>query len=131
MAMSDEEIAQCRFATENAKKVLKEGDRIRVGRCGGMHATYTFSHWDGNWAVSKSGIDDLSARSITKLNGKAVDFTGQGKNPDEKGSVRHCLCNSCGNSTPRSNKSKTNPVGVTTCTHCFICFVPTHSFLVA
>ncbi len=75
MTMTYEQIAKCRLATENAKKVLKHGDRIRVSRCGGINATYTFSHWDGNWAVSKSGIDDLSANSISRLNGKPVDFT--------------------------------------------------------
>lgn len=75
MKMSAEQIAKCRLATENAKKVLKEGDRICVRRCCGLHRTYTFSHWDGNWAVSKSGIDDLAANNITKLNGMPVDFT--------------------------------------------------------
>lgn len=72
--MSEEQIARCRLATENAKKVLKPGDRIRCSRCGGIRATYTFSHWDGNWAVSKSGISDLSANSIDRLNGQPVTF---------------------------------------------------------
>jgi len=59
---------------ENAKKVLKPGDRIRVTRCGGIVATYTFSHFEGYWIVSKSGIDDLSPASVFKLNGKPVNF---------------------------------------------------------
>ena len=72
--MSDDQIAICKRAVENAKRVLKPGDRIRCSRCGGIRVTYTFSHWDGWWAVSKSGIDDLSAISIDMLNGKPVVF---------------------------------------------------------
>jgi hypothetical protein len=74
MKMTEEQIILCRKATANAKLVLKSGDKIRVSRCGGIRATYVFSHWDGNWAVSKSGIDDLSANSIDRLNGKPVNF---------------------------------------------------------
>ena len=57
-----------------AKKVLKPGDRIRVSRCGGIESTYTFECWCGNWIVSKSGIDDLSASSISKVNGINTTF---------------------------------------------------------
>lgn len=74
MKMSPERIEKAKLAIENAKKILKEGDRIRVSRCGGIVATYTFSHWDGNWIVSKSGIDDLSASSISRVNGQPVKF---------------------------------------------------------
>ncbi len=68
-------IEKFKTAVENAKKTLKKGDKIRVSRCGGIVATYTFEGWDGNWIVSKSGIDDLSASSIEKLNGAPIDFT--------------------------------------------------------
>lgn len=61
-------------AVENARGILKPGDKIRVDRCGCFSATYTFDHWDGNWIVSKSGIDDLFAGSITRLNGTPVNF---------------------------------------------------------
>lgn len=62
------------MAITAAKRVLKRGDRIRVSRCGGITATYTFECWDGNWIVSKSGIDDLAASSISKLNGQPITF---------------------------------------------------------
>lgn len=55
-----------------AKKVLKKGDRIRVTKCPGTKRTVTFDHWDGNWIVSKSGINDYAATSIDRLNGKPV-----------------------------------------------------------
>lgn len=60
---------------EKAKTILKEGDRFRCTRCGGIKRTYTFSHFDGFWIVSKSGIDDLAASCIDMLNGLPVDFT--------------------------------------------------------
>ena len=61
-------------AAENAKKVLKKGDKIRVTKCPGTKRTITFSHFDGNWIVSKSGINDYSARSIDRLNGFPINF---------------------------------------------------------
>ena len=61
-------------AVEAAKKVLRKGDRIRVSRCGGIVATYTFDGWDGIWIRSKSGIDDLHPASISKVNGKPMCF---------------------------------------------------------
>lgn len=80
MEMTHEERRARRIAfiaeVERAKKVLKRGDRIRVSRCGGIVATYTFDHWDGYWIVSKSGIDDLAAGSISKINGKDANFNG-------------------------------------------------------
>lgn len=71
----EEKRALFKKGTDKAKLVLKEGDRIRVTRCGGIKRTYTFSHFDGSWIVSKSGIDDLAASCIDVLNGKPVDFT--------------------------------------------------------
>lgn len=66
------------LAEANAKKVLKQGDRVRVTKCPGTKRWITFDHWDGHWIVSKSGIDDYSPLSVDRLNGTAVDFT----NPD-------------------------------------------------
>jgi hypothetical protein len=62
-------------ALAKAKTILKEGDRFRCERCGGIKRTYTFSHFDGNCIVSKSGIYDLAAPCIDRLNGKPIDFT--------------------------------------------------------
>jgi len=59
---------------ENAKVVLKKGDRVRLKHCPGTKRTITFDHWDGNWIVSKSGIDDYSPTTIDLVNGKQVDF---------------------------------------------------------
>ena len=61
-------------AVNRAKEVLKKGDRIRVTKCPGTKRTITFDHWDGNWIVSKSGIDDYSAMRIDMLNGQAISF---------------------------------------------------------
>ena len=67
---------QQRFLTavNNAKKVLKSGDRIRVTKCPGRKRWITFSEWDGNWIVSKSGIDDYAASCVDMINGKPIDF---------------------------------------------------------
>lgn len=62
-------------AVANAKQVLRPGDRLRVTKCPGTKRTITFAGWDGNWIVSKSGIDDYSAGSIDRLNGKPINFT--------------------------------------------------------
>lgn len=70
----EEKRKRFRRAAENAKPVLKKGDRIRVTKCPGTKRTITFDHWDGPWIVSKSGIDDYSPSSIDRLNGKPVDF---------------------------------------------------------
>lgn len=80
--MTDDQKAVSRrrfyIATENAKKVLKKGDRIRVTKCPGRRRSITFDHWDGPWIVSKSGIDDYSATTIDRLNGDVVDFCAEG-----------------------------------------------------
>lgn len=63
------------LAEENAKKVLQPGDRLRVSKCPGTKRWITFSHWDGHWIVSKSGINDYSPRHVDRVNDQAVDFT--------------------------------------------------------
>lgn len=60
---------------QNAKKILKKGDRLRVSKCPGTKRYITFERWDGHWIVSKSGIDDYSPVSVDRLNGKEVDFS--------------------------------------------------------
>lgn len=72
--ITEEQREEGKRAVGNAKAILKPGDRIRVSRCGGIRATYTFDHWDGNWIVSKSGIDDLHALSVDRLNGEPCCF---------------------------------------------------------
>lgn len=70
------ELRRCsHIAEENAKKVLKPGDRLRVTKCPGTKRWITFAGWDGHWIVSKSGIDDYSPMNVDMLNGKPVDFT--------------------------------------------------------
>lgn len=64
-----------RRAVANAKRALKPGDRLRVRKCPGTLRWITFDHWDGNWIVSKSGIDDYAATAVDRLNGSPVDFT--------------------------------------------------------
>lgn len=65
-------------AVNEAKQVLKKGDRIRLRKCPGTKRTITFDSWDGNWIVSKSGINDYSAMSIDMLNGKPHSFCSVG-----------------------------------------------------
>ncbi len=78
MKKTEEEIEDSRrdfrTAVRNAKATLKPGDRIRVTKCPGTKRTITFAHWDGDWIVSKSGIDDYAASCIDRVNGKPVDF---------------------------------------------------------
>jgi hypothetical protein len=62
------------LAEQNAKKVLKPGDRIRVSKCPGTKRWVTFAGWDGHWIVSKSGINDFSPGAVDMLNGAPVDF---------------------------------------------------------
>ena len=57
------------------KPLLRKGDRIRAtrGECCANPATYIFDHWNGNWIVSKSGIDTIVPGSITAINGLYFD----------------------------------------------------------
>lgn len=55
------------------RAVLKEGDRIGVTKCPGTKRVITFSHWDGYWIVSKSGINDNSPKSVYSINGVTVN----------------------------------------------------------
>lgn len=72
------ELQECRrrfrVAAENAKKVLKKGDRIRVTKCPGTKRVITFAGWDGPWIVSKSGINDYAPSCVDMVNGAPVDF---------------------------------------------------------
>jgi len=61
-------------AAETAKQILKAGDRIRVTKCPGTKRTITFSHFDGPWIVSKTGINDYSPSSVDLVNGQPVNF---------------------------------------------------------
>lgn len=70
----EQKIQRFSTATANARKVLKAGDRIRVTKCPGTKRWITFSGWDGDWIVSKSGINDYAASTIDSLNGNPVDF---------------------------------------------------------
>lgn len=70
----EQKIQRFRTATANARKILKPGDRIRVTKCPGTKRWITFLDWDGDWIVSKSGINDYAATTIDRLNGKPVDF---------------------------------------------------------
>ncbi|HEY0149890.1 MAG TPA: hypothetical protein VGB70_12915 [Allosphingosinicella sp.] len=72
--VSEAQAAENRRAVERAKAVLKPGDRIRVTRCLGLKRTFTFDGWDGQWAVSRSGISDLHPASIDRLNGVPTTF---------------------------------------------------------
>jgi hypothetical protein len=68
-----------KLATDSAKTTLKKGDRLRVTRCPGTKRWVTFDHWDGCWIVTKSGIDDIHAINVDRVNTESVDFTTKGE----------------------------------------------------
>lgn len=63
------------LAADNARKILKPGDRLRVTKCPGTRRWITFAGWDGKWIVSKSGKNDYAAICVDRLNKNVVDFT--------------------------------------------------------
>ena len=67
------------IAVENAKKVLKRGDRCRGSHGCGPKSTFIFERWDGNWIVSRSGISDWAAGKIDRVNGFPVNFNAENK----------------------------------------------------
>ncbi len=75
MELTEERKQMGQKAEINAKKVLKQGDRIRCKKCPGTKRVFTFSHWDGCWMVSKSGINDYHPINVDVVNGVAVDFS--------------------------------------------------------
>lgn len=75
------------IAVANAKKTLKPGDRLRVTKCPGTKRWITFAAFDGNWIVSKSGINDYAPMCVDMVNGNPVDFTVQEPLSAEGGSA--------------------------------------------
>jgi hypothetical protein len=59
----------------NAKKILKKGDRFRASICGGSKPIYIFECWFGLGISSKSGVMDIAAADIDRLNGLPVNFS--------------------------------------------------------
>lgn len=74
MELTEERKEMCQKAEVNALKALKAGDRVRCTKCPGTKRTFTFSHWEGCWMVSKSGINDYHPVNVDVVNGIAVDF---------------------------------------------------------
>jgi hypothetical protein len=68
-----------KLATDSAETTLKRGDRLRVSGCLGTKRWVTFDHWDGCWIVTKSGIDDIHAINVDRVNTESVDFTTKGE----------------------------------------------------
>lgn len=64
-----------RDTTAKAMAILKLGDRIRITNRQGRRVYVEFSHWDGRWIVSKSGVQDIPANAIDRINGQPIDFT--------------------------------------------------------
>lgn len=59
-----------------ARATLKPGDKIRVLCCGNSRGSiFIFAGWDGRWAVSRTGVDDLAPAGILTVNGKWVDWS--------------------------------------------------------
>jgi len=74
MRVCDKRQSELRRAEERARAVLKPGDIICVTVCMGLKRRYVFDGWDGRWLVSRSGINDIHAFNVYKLNGKPISF---------------------------------------------------------
>lgn len=61
------------WSAANGKRILKEGDRVRVSACPGNLRWISFSHFEGYWMVSKSG-KSYSACGVDRVNDDVVDF---------------------------------------------------------
>lgn len=61
-------------AIHKAVATLKKGDKVRCRKCPGRRRTFTFSHFDGPWMVSKSGINDYPPTSVDRVNGQPISF---------------------------------------------------------
>jgi len=62
-------------AVDNAKRLIKKGDKVGICKCPGTKRVFIFDHWDGCWMVSKSGIDDNHPSGVYSINGIKVDLT--------------------------------------------------------
>lgn len=71
----DDTYRRCINAQKIASLILEPGDTIRAMRDGGRRQSFTFAGWDGYWAVSRSGVSDISASNIDKVNGVPVHFS--------------------------------------------------------
>lgn len=47
---------------------IEKGDKIVCSKCPGNKRTFIFSHWDGCWMVSKTGINDFHPLNIYQIN---------------------------------------------------------------
>lgn len=59
---------------DEVAQILKKGDRVGATKCPGGKRVFTFSHFDGYWMVSISGIDDYSPCSIYSINGETYQL---------------------------------------------------------
>ncbi len=66
-------IRRSQAATNRARRILRQGDRIGVTRCMGVKICVTFSHWEGDWICSRK-LSDIHATHIFKINGKPKSF---------------------------------------------------------
>lgn len=74
MGLTDEQWRQYCEAEERARKKLRPGDRIVFTSCPGTKRHGVFQGWYGRTICIRTR-DDISPRSINKVNGYPVDFT--------------------------------------------------------
>lgn len=79
----EEKAWRAKEAVRIARQVLQPGDRIRVSKCPGTKRYITFAGWDGQWIVSKSGINDYHPINVDIVNGEQVNFHNTGFDIDE------------------------------------------------
>lgn len=89
MPVSEARRAATSRATARAKAVLKPGDRLYCGGCGGTRFTVTMTGWDGeHWITSKTK-NDIHASHIIKVNGVPTSFWDDGEPYDDRMEREH------------------------------------------
>lgn len=70
-----EEPTPAEHAVRRARGYLSKGDKVTTSKCPGRKRWFIFSHFDGPWMVSSTGIDDYHPQHVSKVNGCPIDFT--------------------------------------------------------
>lgn len=66
-------LAAFKRAADRARAVLQPGDRITFTSCPGTKRWGIFEGWERDWIRTRT-LDDVSASTISKVNGRPVSF---------------------------------------------------------
>lgn len=73
-------LASFKRAADRARAVLRPGDRITFTSCPGTKRWGIFEGWERDWIRTRTR-DDVSASTITKVNGRLVSFADDESRP--------------------------------------------------